>query len=488
MAETDNTFENADDDQNRESMPEGGAASDDEQKAPDEFDFSALGLGEDEETPVNPLEAVNYPEDAGEASPPSQPEASETPQQEQTPEGFPSEAIGDDMPSTPDFSGMALDSAKEALASAGLGDDRLDSHSTGFEKEPQPTPDDEDAGPPPVDLSQWTGSIETSGKAGNSPADATEPPMEADEAPPAPPQDEAEEPQPAPPPQQEMQPDDFDDDEEEPGLSPGPDAGAALHADNEETPPGLYDQISSSKFNEELQRSPQLSEQIAASTAVAASRRTVGHAELKGKADDLFRGMWASVFYSGQMTGNAAIICSPSRHEGATTIACGLAIAGSGPAGGARVCLVDFNLRAPAVHEVFGLRQTPGLTDVLAGDQELHTVINGINDSLDVITVGNMSAHTLDVLRSEAVENFFDILSDTYDYILVDAPAANHYPDAQVLAAVVGDVVLVTHADQTPREAVAQAKKRIESGGGKVAGLVLNQRSFPIPSFLYRRV
>jgi capsular exopolysaccharide synthesis family protein len=312
--------------------------------------------------------------------------------------------------------------------------------------------------------------------------------MEADEAPPAPPQDEAEEPQPAPPPQQEMQPDDFDDDEEEPGLSPGPDAGAALHADNEETPPGLYDQISSSKFNEELQRSPQLSEQIAASTAVAASRRTVGHAELKGKADDLFRGMWASVFYSGQMTGNAAIICSPSRHEGATTIACGLAIAGSGPAGGARVCLVDFNLRAPAVHEVFGLRQTPGLTDVLAGDQELHTVINGINDSLDVITVGNMSAHTLDVLRSEAVENFFDILSDTYDYILVDAPAANHYPDAQVLAAVVGDVVLVTHADQTPREAVAQAKKRIESGGGKVAGLVLNQRSFPIPSFLYRRV
>ncbi len=487
MAETDNTFENADDDQNRESMPEGGPASDDEQQAPDEFDFSSLDLGGDDDAPVNPLESASYPEGGGDASPP--PEPSQPPADEQTSEGLPTEAIGDDMPSTPNFSGMAMDSAKEALASAGLSeDDTPPSHSTDFETEPQPTPEDEEAaGPPPVDLSQWTGSIETSGKAGNSPADATEPPLQADEEPPAPPQDDVEEPSPAAPAQEEMQPDDFDD-EEEPGLSPSPGAGAALHADNEETPPGLYDQISSSKFNEELQRSPQLSEQIAASTAVAASRRTVGHAELKGKADDLFRGMWASIFYSGQMTGNAAIVCSPSRHEGATTIACGLAIAGSGPAGGARVCLVDFNLRAPAVHEVFGLRQAPGLTDVLSGDQELHTVINGINDSLDIITVGNMGGHTLDVLRSEAVENFFDILSDTYDYILVDAPAANHYPDAQVLAAVVGDVVLVTHADQTPREAIAQAKKRIESGGGKVAGLVLNQRSFPIPSFLYRRV
>jgi len=38
------------------------------------------------------------------------------------------------------------------------------------------------------------------------------------------------------------------------------------------------------------------------------------------------------------------------------------------------------------------------------------------------------------------------------------------------------------------REAVAQAKKRIESGGGKVVGVVLNMRTFPIPNFLYRRV
>ena len=61
-------------------------------------------------------------------------------------------------------------------------------------------------------------------------------------------------------------------------------------------------------------------------------------------------------------------------------------------------------------------------------------------------------------------------------------------PDAQVLAGVVKNTVLVAHTEQTPREVVAEAKKRIEASGGALVGLVLNLRSYPIPRFLYRRV
>ncbi|MBS3821351.1 MAG: CpsD/CapB family tyrosine-protein kinase [Phycisphaerae bacterium] len=329
-----------------------------------------------------------------------------------------------------------------------------------------------------MDLSQWTGSIETSGKVTDGePEPAPQPEPAVDQAP-----GPQEAPAPVP------TPDDAERDEDDQASMPTSGAAAALHeSEEDESPPGLYNQISSSKFNEELS-SPQYDDAIAPSTAVAAVRRMARNAELKDKADDLFRGMWASIFYSGRMTGKATLVTAPSRNEGVSTIACGLAVAGSGPAGGARVCLVDFNLRAPAIHERLGLRQAPGLTEVLTGAEELHNVIQGVNESLDVVTVGTIGGRSLDVLRSDAVEEFFEILNDAYDYILVDVAAANHYPDAQVLAGVVGDVVLVTHADQTPREAVAQAKKQLEAGGGKLVGLVLNQRSFPIPSFLYRRV
>ena len=211
-------------------------------------------------------------------------------------------------------------------------------------------------------------------------------------------------------------------------------------------------------------------------------------ASLRGRSEEIFRGMWASLFYSNRVTGKTVLITTSARGEGASTIACGLALSGSGPSGGARVVLVDFNLRAPALHKMLNLSQSPGLGEVLAGGQDIASAVQRVNESLDVLTVGSVEQRSLDVLRSDAVETFFQRLAETYDYVLVDSAAANHYPDAQVLSGALEEVVLVVNSDLTPREAVAQAKRRIESGGGKLAGLVLNLRTFPIPNFLYRRV
>ena len=211
-------------------------------------------------------------------------------------------------------------------------------------------------------------------------------------------------------------------------------------------------------------------------------------ASLAGRSEEIFRGVWASLFYSGRTTGKTVLITTSSRGEGASTIACGLALSGSGPSGGARVALVDFNLHAPALHKMLHLAQGPGVVEVLTGEGDIASAAQKVNEGLDVLTAGSVGQRSLDVLRSDAMESFFQQLADTYDYVLVDSAAANHYPDAQVLSGVLKEVVLVVHSDLTPREAIAQAKRRIESGGGKLVGLVLNLRTFPIPNFLYRRV
>jgi capsular exopolysaccharide synthesis family protein len=213
-----------------------------------------------------------------------------------------------------------------------------------------------------------------------------------------------------------------------------------------------------------------------------------GKATLKGKCEEIFRGMWAATFYSGRIAARTLLVTSSTRREGTSTIAAGLALSGSGPAGGARVALVDFNLRQPAQHEFFEVRQSPGLIEVVSGKTDLDSAAQRINPNLDLIPSGQVAGGSLDALRNDSVRNFFNRLLDTYDYVLVDCAAANHYPDAQVLGGVLQEVLLVVHADLTPREAVAQAKKRIEAGGGRVVGTVLNKRTFPIPSFLYRRV
>ena len=56
------------------------------------------------------------------------------------------------------------------------------------------------------------------------------------------------------------------------------------------------------------------------------------------------------------------------------------------------------------------------------------------------------------------------------------------------LGRVDGVAVIVARAGQTPRETIGEAKKRLDNGGVKVLGLVLNQRTDPIPDALYQMI
>ncbi|MDP7288377.1 MAG: CpsD/CapB family tyrosine-protein kinase [Phycisphaerae bacterium] len=211
-------------------------------------------------------------------------------------------------------------------------------------------------------------------------------------------------------------------------------------------------------------------------------------ASLSPKARDAFSSLWASLFYSGKVTGKSVLLCSAVREEGVSTTACALALAGSLPAGADRVALVDFNLRSPRVHKILKLKDTPGVSEIITESRDPAAVAQKVSAGLDVYVAGNGVGRSLDVLRSRNVSEFFDTLSQQYDYIVVDTVSVNHFPDAQILTSIVPDVLLVTRADNTPREAVAQAKKRLEAGGGKIAGVVMNLRKYPIPKFLYNRV
>ncbi|MBS3733549.1 MAG: CpsD/CapB family tyrosine-protein kinase [Phycisphaerae bacterium] len=209
---------------------------------------------------------------------------------------------------------------------------------------------------------------------------------------------------------------------------------------------------------------------------------------LTRKADELFRGLWASLFYSQRTMGKAVLLCSSDRREGASTVACSLAAVGSEPAGVARIALVDCNFRTPRLHEMLGVREAPGVADAVLNGTAPEEAIQRLSASLDVYAAGKVAGRTLDVLRSDNLRPFLENLCSAYDHVLIDTPAVNQFPDAQVLAGIVTDVVLVAHTERTPREAVAQARKRIEAAGAKVLGLVLNHRRYPIPRFLYRRV
>jgi len=79
-------------------------------------------------------------------------------------------------------------------------------------------------------------------------------------------------------------------------------------------------------------------------------------------------------------------------------------------------------------------------------------------------------------------------LSDTFEFVLIDAPGVGVSVDAAILGQVAGGTVLVIDADRTRRIAARKAKEFLDTADIKLLGTVLYNRSFSIPKMLYDRL
>jgi capsular exopolysaccharide synthesis family protein len=212
---------------------------------------------------------------------------------------------------------------------------------------------------------------------------------------------------------------------------------------------------------------------------------------VRAHSDEEIGQLWGSVFYSAEYAPPRAIIVTAARRrDGATQIATSLALTGASASQERHVALVDFNLRDPAVADVLGLPAEPGLTDVLDGRASLEEAIRSFSlpsgSRLDVLTSGMVAEHPLGLLKSRQAQSLIARLQERYDHTILDVTTPNAHPDPQVIGGLVQGALLVVRAGETPRETVAEAKKRLDLAGVRCLGLVLNQRSDPIPGFLYR--
>lgn len=143
---------------------------------------------------------------------------------------------------------------------------------------------------------------------------------------------------------------------------------------------------------------------------------------------------------------------------------------------GARVLLVDADLRSPSVHRILGLEGDAGLTTVLIGQAELEEVTQYAGlDGLDVITAGAIPPNPSELLGSPAMEEMLEEAARHYDVVLVDAPPLLAVTDAAALSQSVGGVLVVAQSERVRRAEFERALAKLETVDANVVGLVLNR-------------
>jgi capsular exopolysaccharide synthesis family protein len=203
------------------------------------------------------------------------------------------------------------------------------------------------------------------------------------------------------------------------------------------------------------------------------SRHLVALTEPRSPAAETYRTLRTNVLYGFiDDPPRTIVLSSPGSGEG-KSITCanlGLVLAQAGK----NTLIVDCDMRKPAMHKIFGLHNTKGLTDILSEELKLDEVWQEPLENLKVITVGIVPFNPAELLGSRRFAEFLSRARGEFDYVLMDSSPLQFVSDPIVLASQADGVLLVFDAQNTHKRAVMQSIRSLEAIGANVLGTVMN--------------
>ncbi len=172
------------------------------------------------------------------------------------------------------------------------------------------------------------------------------------------------------------------------------------------------------------------------------------------------------------------LVTSTQRLEGRTIVAANMAMTLA--YGGARVLLIDADLRQPGLHDSLRLGNERGLAQVLNGQTRVRDIIQRTADpNLQAITAGRPPANASELLSSERMKTLLAQLAHgAFDWIVIDTPPVLAVSDAVALAPLVAGIVYVIGAGMTRRRLAERALATIVSAHPRSISAVLNKIDF----------
>ncbi len=165
------------------------------------------------------------------------------------------------------------------------------------------------------------------------------------------------------------------------------------------------------------------------------------------------------------------LVTSATAGEGRTTTVCNLGLTMA--KAGARVVVVDADLRSPSIARYLGVPGTPGLTDVLEVGLPVEAAVRPVGQMLDALPSGLCPPNPSELLGSQQMADLLATLRERYDVVLIDTSPLLPVTDAAVLAQRVDAVLVVTREGRTDVQDVQAAREALGVASGKVLGSVL---------------
>ena len=207
--------------------------------------------------------------------------------------------------------------------------------------------------------------------------------------------------------------------------------------------------------------------------------------QLRGPIAEAFRMLRTTLLYFNvDKNIRSLLVTSAAPKEGKTTVSLNLACTTA--AGGAKVLLLEADLRHPALRKHIGdvPDGIPGLGEIIARDLDLHSGVTRVPlesskegrplASLDVILAGPVPPNPADLLESQRMRTLIQEAERDYDLVVIDTPPTFVVPDAVPLVNQVSGVIVVARLGVTERDTARKLREQLDNLNAPTLGLVVN--------------
>jgi capsular exopolysaccharide synthesis family protein len=177
------------------------------------------------------------------------------------------------------------------------------------------------------------------------------------------------------------------------------------------------------------------------------------------------------------------LMTSSAGGEGKTMTSVNLAT--SLASSGAKVLLIDADLRRPRVHKYLGLRPNDGqgLNALLAHPEADVTKVAAKLGTLYVLPSHTPVQDPLNLLRSAKLPPLIERLRTQFQFIIIDSPPVLPLADGMVLGNLADRLVMVVRAHQTTEAVLRRSLDSLDTA--KLAGLILNDVNMNHSKYFY---
>lgn len=209
------------------------------------------------------------------------------------------------------------------------------------------------------------------------------------------------------------------------------------------------------------------------------------HEAPKSPVSEAIRTLRTSLTYKMTQTGaKTFLVTSSSTEDGKSCIISNLAIAFSQSK--QKVLIIDSDLRKGRQHNIFGVNNEYGLSQALSNkdinknnenlDFEINKLIKKTEiDNVSIIPSGIVPHNPSELFENSQFNIIIENVRNKFDVILFDAPPINIVTDSMILCNKADGVILVCAIEKTKSEALVETKKKIQSMGGNILGVVINK-------------